>query len=160
MNGRDANGRFTSDSKGNYRHGGRHTRLYHTWCSIKARCYNRNNKEYILCYGSKGIKMCDEWKNSFIIFREWALNNGYSDNLTIDRINGNGNYEPSNCQWITKNLNSQKTSRNKLNLEIARKIRGIYKISNLSTYDLANIFNVCRSNIGNIINNKIWREVI
>jgi len=83
------------------------TRLYDVWCSMKYRCYGLKSQIYKY-YGGRGIKICDEWKNDFITFRGWALANGYQENLTIDRINNNGNYEPNNCQWITASENSKK----------------------------------------------------
>lgn len=75
------------------------TRLYGIWSNIKDRCYNSNNCKYQY-YGGKGIKMCDEWQE-FIPFKEWALSNGYKEGLTIDRIDCDENYEPTNCRWIT-----------------------------------------------------------
>lgn len=80
---------------------------------MKRRCYNNNAKNYSQ-YGGRGITVCDEWrcKDGYVAFREWAIKNGYKDNLTIDRINVNGNYEPSNCRWVTReeqNLNKQST---------------------------------------------------
>lgn len=81
-------------------HGETKTRLYHIWINIKTRCYYENAASYPN-YGKRGIKMCDEWKNSFVSFKSWAIENGYSDNLTIDRINVDGDYCPDNCRWVT-----------------------------------------------------------
>ena len=76
---------------------------------MRSRCKRENDKSYIY-YGAKGITVCDEWED-FVNFRDWALSHGYSDDLTIDRINPKGNYEPSNCRWATeKQQQNNKTS--------------------------------------------------
>ena len=84
----------------NHTHKQSNTRLYHEWQGIKSRCTNPNNSRY-MNYGGRGIKMCAEWANDFTAFREWALAHGYSDNLTIERIDVNGNYEPNNCTYTS-----------------------------------------------------------
>ena len=77
------------------------SRLYRVWYGIKSRCYNTHHDAYAR-YGGRGIKMCDEWYNNFKAFYEWAIANGYNDTLTIDRIDNNKGYEPSNCRWVDK----------------------------------------------------------
>ena len=75
-----------------------HSRLYTIYLGMKSRCSDPSNASY-KNYGAKGIQICQDW-NSFQSFKEWALNNGYSENLTLDRIDSTGHYEPSNCRWI------------------------------------------------------------
>jgi hypothetical protein len=85
-------------------------RLYGIWIKMKHRCYNAKTKHY-KNYGARGITICDEWLNDYNVFRDWALSNGYKDTLTIDRIDFDGNYEPSNCRWTTLQEQNRNTSR-------------------------------------------------
>ena len=92
-----------------YKHGecldGKQTRLYEVYHNMIKRTTYPKSINY-KSYGARGISVCDEWKNSFPIFKEWALNNGYADNLKIDRIDVNGNYEPNNCRFVNNRLSS------------------------------------------------------
>lgn len=89
------------------------TKLYYIYHNIKTRCYNKkaNNYKY---YGAKGITVCDEWLNSFIAFQDWSYSNGYTEGqgLSIDRIDVNGNYEPSNCRWVDNKTQANNRTNN------------------------------------------------
>jgi len=90
-----------------YKHGGWGTRLYTVWVDMKQRCFNQNNKKYPR-YGARGITVCDEWLD-FAVFRDFALSHGYDDTLTIDRIDNDDSYKPTNCQFLSRSEHSRKT---------------------------------------------------
>lgn len=87
-----------------------HTRLHNIWLTMRQRCEKPNSSGYYK-YGAKGISVCEEW-NNFEHFRDWAFANGYQDDLTIDRINPCGNYEPSNCRWVSQKIQQNNRSNN------------------------------------------------
>lgn len=86
-------------------------RLYAVWNSMKQRCNNHKSQKYKI-YGARGIKVCNEWNESYDSFRKWALDNGYKEGLTLDRINVDGNYEPNNCRWVTYEVQNSNKSNN------------------------------------------------
>ena len=87
------------------------TRLYNIWQGMKQRCYYPKHKNFHV-YGGRGITVCDEWRNDFVAFYEWAIANGYRDDLSIDRIDNDGNYEPNNCRWETSVGQARNRSQN------------------------------------------------
>jgi hypothetical protein len=92
----------------------KHTKIYSVWNEMRSRCQNPNDSSYHR-YGAKGISVCDEW-NDFRVFYPWAMGSGYKEGLTLDRIDPSGNYEPSNCRWITQ-VEQQRNRGNNVRLE-------------------------------------------
>ena len=93
---------------------GKRTKLYVAWSNMAQRCNNPNNPQY-KHYGGRGITICEEWK-SYDNFHEWAMSNGYTDSLTLDRIDVNGNYSPDNCRWVSMKVQGR-NRRNNVKLE-------------------------------------------
>lgn len=92
-------------------HGQSKSRIYNIWFSMKSRCYKVKDHSYSR-YGGRGIIVCDEWRNNFQSFYDWAIANGYHEDRSIDRINNNGNYCPENCRWVDFNVQNNNTNRN------------------------------------------------
>lgn len=89
------------------------SRLYSIWDGMKQRCHNENNKRFA-DYGGRGIEVCSEWIDDFNTFEKWSLDNGYSENLTIDRMDNDGDYKPNNCRWATPKEQSRNMRNNKI----------------------------------------------
>jgi hypothetical protein len=95
---------------GNEKHGMSRKRIYKIWAGMKSRCHNQKHASYKY-YGAKGLSVCEEWRNSFLCFYDWATKNGYDDTLTIDRIDPNKGYHKSNCRWITREKNTRNSKK-------------------------------------------------
>lgn len=116
---------------------------------MKSRCYNKNNKKY-KDYGGRGIKVCDKWKNNFIIFYNWSIENGYNNTAkrgecTIDRINNNGNYCPENCRWVNNKTQARNT-RNNHNITINGKTKTLSEWVEVYPISISQFF--CRKRKG------------
>lgn len=95
----------------NHKHKMSHTRIYEIWQGMKSRCYNPHDARYDR-YGGRGLTVCDEWREDFNAFHQWAIENGYADNLTIDRIDNDQGYYPENCRWADAETQSRNRSSN------------------------------------------------
>ena len=146
-------GRKKSVADRNKSHGLSKHPLYKVWKNIKSRCFNKNSHHYIR-YGARGITICDEWKNNFKSFYEWSISNGYNESLEIDRIDNNGNYDQSNCRFVTAEVNCQNRSSTKLSVE---KIKIIKSLDSPSK-DISDLFGVSVSMVNNIKRGVAWKN--
>ncbi len=87
-------------------------RLYRVWQDMRRRCYDSNREQFYL-YGGRGITVCDSWRADYVPFREWAMANGVRDDLTLDRIDVDGNYSPENCRWVDKKTQARNRRSNR-----------------------------------------------
>lgn len=134
------------------KHGMYKTELYKRWAKMMARCTNPKQDSYCR-YGGRGIKICHEWVDDFINFRDWAMNNGYQEGLSLDRIDVNGNYEPANCRWITFK-EQYFNKRSNIGLEKAILIRSLYPAMNCN--QIAKKVGVSWGTAKKVINNEIY----
>lgn len=139
--------------------------LYSVWKDMKYRCLNKNVKAYKF-YGDKGIKVHALWTNDAKLFIEWAIKNGWKEGLVIDRINSKGNYEPSNCRFITREENSKKVHKDNPGLQTNAKltineVKEIKKLlqQGMRQCDIARSFKTRSENINRISKNKRWKSV-
>ena len=113
--------------------------LYKTWQNMKNRCYLTTHPSY-KGYGARGITVCEDWRVDFVTFYEWSISNGWGEGLSIDRIDVNGNYEPSNCRWVDDSVqanNKRKTLKFNYNGQL-RTITELAEIANMPRYNIYN----------------------
>jgi len=138
-------------------HGEHKSKLYQCWANMKTRCLNPKGRNYRR-YGERGINVCKEWFR-YPAFREWALDNGYSDNLTIDRIDNDAGYFPENCRWVTVKFNNRNRSTMMLSESKVREIKRLIFNGNKTIEEVKNIYGVSRTIISDIKNGKKWTDV-
>lgn len=127
--------RMTEYGKAKATHGDSKSRLFSIWLGMKKRCYYKKSVSY-KNYGGRGIRVCHEWKNDYSNFKLWAMNNGYDESLTLDRVDNDGNYEPNNCRWASYLMQSR-NKRNNVLSEYKGKLRTRAEIAELTglSYD-------------------------
>ena len=137
-------------------HGESGSKVYGLWCGIKGRCFNKKNPAY-KNYGYRGISMCREWADSYLLFKEWCLSNGYKEGLEIDREDNDKGYSPDNCRFVTRAVNARNKRQNKLTLQDAIDIQLlISKKQSLSS--ISRKYKVGRTTIDHIRTGKNWKE--
>ena len=131
--------------------------LYDVWQKLKQRCFDPKDEAYKY-YGGRGITVCEEWRGNFHTFYEWAKNK-HREGLTIDRVNNDGNYEPSNCRFTTRKENMRNCSATKLNIKQVKEIKKLLQDNKLSQRKIGLMFKVDNTAISKIKIGKTWADV-
>lgn len=145
--------------KATTKHGLYKHRLFGRWQNMIQRCNNPNDKDY-KNYGGRGIRVCEQWENSFLDYYNWALSNGYEESLTIDRINNNDGYNPDNCRFISIAENNRNRPQTKLNWDLVNEIRNVKLLFGglISSREIAKSYNVSARHIRGVLNKRYWRD--
>ena len=139
------------------KHGQSRTRLYNIWKQMKARCSNPNNPNFDR-YGLRGITVCEGWQN-FVPFWAWSEANGYAEDLTLDRIKGDGDYCPENCRWTTAAEQSRNCVSNKLDAESVAHLKWFTENAQNSLADIAIAFGISYGHLRNIQYSERWGDI-
>ena len=149
--------RYEIKSKTQTIHGQTPKNLYQIWQTIKNRCSNPNNRSY-KGYGSRGIKVCAEWRSDFQPFKKWALKNGYRKGLALCRKDVKKNYNPENCFFTKKKHNAPNRTTTKMSWDKVRDMRQLYKDGSMSQDQLGKKYKITSATVSRIVNNKMWLE--
>lgn len=141
--------------KRNTTHGLTKHPIYRVWAQMKQRCYDINYPDYN-DWGGRGITVCDKWKNDFVVFYEWSVNNGWRRGLQIDRIKNHLNYSPDNCRFITCAKNNQNRRSTRLTELRAGHIRILFHKSKKSKQEISFLYGVHPDTIRDVVNNRTW----
>jgi hypothetical protein len=134
------------DKNPKYKHGGKGTRIYNIWKGMRRRC-NPIHKERYPTYAGSGLTVSEEWMNSFELFRDWSLSNGYKDNLSIDRINTLKGYLKENCRWTTDLVQNRNAKTNRIFV-----IDGV----SLTMSEVCEKYNISQSKLSARVNRLGW----
>jgi hypothetical protein len=135
---------------------GKQQRLHRIWSNMKARCRTKSHFAY-KNYGGRGIDICDEWFKYYVKFHEWAIANGYRDNLTIERINNNEGYSPSNCTWIEKTKQHRNQRNTVLCESLVMEIRTKARNGN-SIKSIMEEYGISRTHASNVVHLRRWKS--
>lgn len=129
--------------------------LYRRWIDMRNRCSNPNNVSWKR-YGGRGIRVCADW-DDYTVFKSWALANGFSPELQLDRRDNDGPYSPENCRWVDRTTNIRNSSGPRLTMDQAKEIRAL-RLTGLSHVKLAKLFNISKGSIAAILAGTTFKE--